>query len=68
MMIQEFQHSVEFQVIRVMTHTMRLIQFKSLSMLIQTKMIELLGNRQNGKQFDVMLRSCAFAASKQHGK
>jgi hypothetical protein len=42
MMIQEFQHFVECQLIEVMKMIMFLIQFESIPRIIQTRMIELL--------------------------
>jgi hypothetical protein len=46
-MIQEFQHSVEFQLIEVMKMKILLIQFKSIVNLIQMKLMKVIYTYKN---------------------
>jgi hypothetical protein len=47
MMIQEFQHSVELQLIQVMTTKMQMILFGSIGNLIQMKLMKIIYNTKN---------------------
>jgi hypothetical protein len=47
MIIREFQHYTEFQLIQVMKHKMQMIQFESIVNLIQLKLMKVFDKMRN---------------------